>query len=120
MSRSTAVGRYGERVATKLLVATGYEVLDRNWRCPHGEIDIVARDHHRDELVFIEVKPRHGDQFGHPAEAVSHAKLTRLRRLAAAWLAHHNHHAAGIRIDVIAVWPQRRGPARSEHLIGVA
>src|SRR5215468_3584170 len=86
-----AVGGYGERVAVAYLIARGLILLDRNWRCPLGEIDIVMRDR-GDVLVFVEVKARRSDRFGTPAEAVGHAKVRRLRRLAAAWLAQ-----AGIR-----------------------
>ncbi|HLS48839.1 MAG TPA: YraN family protein [Actinomycetaceae bacterium] len=119
MSRRGAVGRYGESVAARILTAKGYDVLDRNWRCSQGEIDIIARDGQRDELVFVEVKTRRGDAFGHPAEAVVGAKLARLRRLAALWLTEHTERAAGVRIDVIAVWPRPAGAARIEHIIGV-
>lgn len=119
MGAKDAVGAYGERVAAQRLADAGYEVLDRNWRCDAGELDIVARDPVAGEIVFVEVKTRSGGAFGHPAEAVVGAKLARLRRLAARWLAEHDVHAAGVRIDVVAVWPQRSGPARVEHLRAV-
>ncbi|MEE6272718.1 YraN family protein [Georgenia wangjunii] len=114
-----AVGAYGERVAAMMLTQAGLEVLERNWRCPEGELDIVARDPAADEIVFVEVKTRSSARFGHPAEAVVGRKAARLRRLAAAWLAAHDEHAAGVRIDVVAVWPQPSGPARVEHLRAV-
>src|SRR5690606_3999779 len=100
MRAKDAVGRYGERVAAAFLVERGWQVLDRNWRGPSGELDIVALD--GDELVVVEVKTRTGDGFGHPAEAVTAAKLARLRRLAGQWLADHDVHPAGLRIDVLA------------------
>ena len=81
MRAKDALGAYGERVAAAHLVAAGMTVLDRNWRCPIGEIDIVARD--GDVLVVCEVKTRRGDGFGHPLEAVTARKAARLRRLAA-------------------------------------
>ncbi len=115
-----AVGGYGERVAVRLLLSQGMVVLDRNWRDGRrGELDIVARD--GDTLVFCEVKTRRGAAFGTPADAVTPAKVRRLRQLAAAWLAAHP--AAGkadIRFDVVAVCPQPRGPALTEHLRAVA
>ncbi|WP_127571095.1 YraN family protein [Georgenia faecalis] len=120
MGAKDAVGAYGERVAVQRLTAAGFEVLDRNWRCDAGELDIVARDPEADEIVFVEVKTRTGTAFGHPAEAVVGAKLARLRRLAARWLVLHDVHASGVRIDVVAVWPQPSGPARVEHLRAVA
>src|SRR5699024_2102009 len=73
-----------------------------------------------DELVVVEVKTRSGDAFGHPAEAVTHAKLLRLRRLAAQWLAAHDVRPRGVRIDVVAGRTARRGAASVEHLTGVA
>lgn len=119
MPAKEAVGSYGEGVAVRLLTARGYAVLARNWRCRDGEIDIVMRDLQRDELVFVEVKTRRSNRYGHPAEAVVGAKLARLRRLAAQWLKEHEERARGVRIDVVAVWPQPSGPARTEHLVGV-
>ena len=119
MSTNGAVGNYGEGVATRLLTARGYVVIARNWRCSDGEIDIVMRDPRRDELVFVEVKTRRSNRYGHPAEAVVGMKLARLRRLAARWLTEHEERAGGVRIDVVAVWPQLSGPARTEHFVGV-
>jgi Holliday junction resolvase-like predicted endonuclease len=63
-----AVGAYGERVALAHLVEQGMVVLDRNWRCRTGEIDLILRD--GSDLVFCEVKTRRGNRFGTPAEAV--------------------------------------------------
>src|SRR5258706_5714422 len=73
-----AVGGYGERVAVAHLVERGLVLLDRNWRCPHGEIDAVMRDR-GDVLVFVEVKTRRTERFGTPAEAVGRAKVRRPR-----------------------------------------
>ena len=111
-----AVAAYGERVAARHLVTEGMQILDRNWRCRHGEIDIVARD--ADSLVFCEVKTRRGAGFGAPVEAVVAAKARRLRRLAAQWLAVNDEHAPEIRFDVIGVVPRRAGAASVEHLRG--
>jgi putative endonuclease len=118
MRAKDGVGRYGERVAERALAEQGLVILDRNWRGPSGELDIVALD--GDEVVVVEVKTRSGAAFGHPAEAVTRAKLARLRRLAAEWLSAHEVRAAGVRIDVVAVVRARAGAARVEHLRGVA
>ena len=117
MRAKDAVGRYGENVATAYLVQQGWQVVDRNWRGPAGEIDIVALQ--GTELVVVEVKTRSGDGFGHPAEAVTRLKLARLRRLAAQWLDAHDLTPTSVRIDVIAVRTSTRGAARVEHLTGV-
>ena len=83
--RRQALGAYGERLAARLLVEQGLVVLDRNWRCPAGEIDLVLRD--GDVLVVCEVKTRTSSVCGTPHEAITPVKLARLRRLAAAWVA---------------------------------
>ncbi|HLL67066.1 MAG TPA: YraN family protein [Micromonosporaceae bacterium] len=111
-----AVGAYGERVAVAHLVAQGMELLERNWRSTTGEIDIVLRD--GGSIVFCEVKTRRTLRFGTPTEALVPAKVRRLRRLAAEYLADSGRHAAEIRFDVVSVLPQRSGAARVEHLRG--
>jgi putative endonuclease len=112
-----AVGGYGERVAVAHLIERGLILLDRNWRCPHGEIDVVMRDR-GDVLVIVEVKTRRSDRFGAPAEAVGPDKVRRLRRLAAAWLAQSGIHPAEVRFDVVEVRPRPSGPADVTHLPG--
>jgi putative endonuclease len=111
-----AVGAYGERRAVQHLVAAGLTVLQRNWRCPRGEIDIVAEE--GETLVFCEVKTRRSDEFGAPAGAVGAAKVRRLRRLAAEWLATHGGGGRDVRFDVIEVRPAGRGGAQVEHIRG--
>src|SRR5664280_104004 len=85
MHAKDALGRYGEDVAVRHLLDAGWQVLERNWRCRAGEIDIVARD--GGVLVFCEVKTRSSALFGVPAEAVRPAKVRRIRALACHWLA---------------------------------
>jgi putative endonuclease len=117
MTRTTdAIGAYGERVAALALIGAGMVVLDRNWRCASGELDIVARD--GDTIVFCEVKTRRGAGFGTPVEAVGYAKVRRLRALASSWLAAHPDVRGEVRFDVVSVWPQPAGPATVEHLPG--
>jgi putative endonuclease len=112
------VGTYGEQVAVNHLQQNGFTVLDRNWRCDIGEIDIVARD--GDYLVVVEVKTRRSQRFGTPAEAVTPEKLLRLRRLTARWILASGVHPPRVRIDVLSVLPQRSGAAQVEHLKAVA
>jgi len=113
-----AVGAYGERVAERFLVQAGMVVLERNWRCPLGEIDIVARD--GDCLVVCEVKTRTSAAFGHPLEALTRRKATRLRRLAFAWVQARGVRPAQIRVDLVAVLRSAEGAATVEHLRAVA
>ena len=93
------------------------QVLDRNWRCAHGELDLVVRD--GDCVVVCEVKTRRSERFGSPVEAVTWSKAARLRRLAAAWLQEHEVRCGRVRIDVIGILRPRTGPARVRHLVGV-
>ncbi|HVC15016.1 MAG TPA: YraN family protein [Acidimicrobiales bacterium] len=95
------LGARGEALAAEWYRAAGYEVLDRNWRAPAGEIDLVVR--RGTTVVVCEVKARTTLAFGIPAEAVTSAKRARLRRLAAEWLSSHRVHAAHVRFDVASV-----------------
>ena len=111
---ASEVGAYGERLAARYLAEAGLEVLERNWRCAQGEIDIVALD--GDCLVVCEVKTRRGSSFGDPVEAVTWRKAARLRRLAACWLAEHPGRVsdvADVRVDVVGVLRPRSGPAQA-------
>ena len=113
MAAKDELGARGERLAERHLLRTGMTLLDRNWRCPQGEIDLVLRD--GDEVVFVEVKTRSSVAFGHPLEAITAAKLARLRRLGGAWCEAHPG-AGRIRIDAVAVIAPRDLPAVIEHL----
>jgi putative endonuclease len=115
-----AVGAYGEQLAARYLVESGIQILDRNWRCDQGEIDIVAMDDRC--LVIVEVKTRRSLAFGSPVEAVTAVKAARLRRLACCWLAENRSlvdSVADVRIDVIGVLRPVSGPAQIEHLVAV-
>jgi len=117
MAAKDDLGKRGETLAAEHLTASGYQVLERNWRCSQGEIDIVAfKD---GQVVFIEVKTRSSTAFGHPLEAITVAKLARLRRLAGAWCQAHPDVRAGVRIDAIAIIAPTRGLVEIEHLEGV-
>ena len=94
-------GRRGEDLAASWYIGNGYRVVARNWRCPLGELDVVAR---RGRLVVVcEVKSRRTEAFGPAAAAVGPVKQQRLRRLAAAWLAENGVRGVEIRFDVAAV-----------------
>lgn len=109
MARKDVLGRSGEQLAVDHLLGEGYEIVDRNWRCALGEIDIVAR--HGRTIVVVEVKTRSGTGYGHPLDAITPTKLARLRRLAAAWCAANGAIGAieRLRIDAIGVLAGREG-----------
>jgi putative endonuclease len=111
------LGRRGEAIAARHLVDSGLTVIDRNWRCRLGEIDLVARA--GDETVFVEVKTRTSVAFGHPLAAITVQKLARLRRLAAAWCEAHPEVRGRIRIDAIGIIAPTHGLIEIEHLAGV-
>ncbi len=102
-----ALGQAVEERAASWYRDHGYEVVDRNWRCPAGEVDVVAVRRRDRLVVFCEVKARRSARFGSAAEAVGREKQARLRRLAATWLAGHRYGAASIRFDV-AAWDAGR------------
>ena len=112
------VGAFGEDLAVRYLTDRGLEVIDRNWRCRLGEIDVVAlagRD-----LVVCEVKTRRSLTVGDPLEAVGHRKVARLRGLTAGWLrAHPSVHPEGVRIDAIGILLRQREPSLLRHVVGV-
>ena len=89
MAAKDELGRRGEAVAAAWLQDNGLPVLDRNWRCAEGELDIVAADREDDEsiVVFCEVKTRSGAGYGSPFDAVTQGKRRKLRRLGLLWLA---------------------------------
>ena len=99
--KSQALGRDGEQQAADWYVANGYHVLDRNWRCREGELDLVLRKNRT--IVFCEVKTRTTAAFGTPAEAITHQKRQKLRHLAAKWLDESPVRPRQIRFDVAAI-----------------
>jgi putative endonuclease len=117
MRAKDSLGRFGEDVAVAHLEANGLKVLERNWRCAQGEIDVVAVE--GDCLVVCEVKTRRSMNTGSPIEAVDAAKLRRLRRLTAIWLAAQPRRFGDVRIDVIAVHRPSEGSVVVQHLKGV-
>jgi putative endonuclease len=114
MGAKEAVGAYGERVAVRALESAGYAVVDRNWRCRAGEIDVVAM--RGGVVVFVEVKCRRSSAFGPPALAVTPVKAAHLRAAATAWLTAHALDDAAVRFDVISVLRPPTGAASVEHI----
>jgi putative endonuclease len=113
-----ALGAYGETLAARLLTTEGGMVLlDRNWRCPEGELDLVLRD--GDVLVACEVKTRRSAEAGSPHQAVDRVRLERLHRLVWRWAAEHDLRPEQVRVDLVAVLRPRRGAAVLDHVAGL-
>ena len=116
---SDALGKYGENIAAAHLESAGLEIVQRNWRCREGEIDIVARD--GTTVVVCEVKTRAGIGFGSPLEAVTRPKLRRLRQLAAVWMNDNTPAwARAVRIDVVGIVYPPGGHPVIDHVRDVA
>lgn len=117
VGHNQALGAYGERVASRHLADQGMVVLDRNWRCDEGELDLVLRD--GPALVACEVKTRTSLEHGTPHEAIDDAKLERLRRIALRWVEEHDVHPPETRVDLVAVLRPLKGAALVEHVRGI-
>ncbi|MDD5557408.1 MAG: YraN family protein [bacterium] len=106
-----SLGERGEEIAGELLRRRGYRILARNYRCPRGEIDLIARD--RDVIVFVEVKGRGSGRFGSPLEAVTPRKRRRLAAAALHYLASCGLLRARTRFDVVGI---RWGPGGAPEI----
>lgn len=107
------LGKKGEGLAAEFLIGQGYTILERNYTCFCGEIDLIAR--HNRTLIFIEVKTRSSENFGHPTEAVTHQKQRKITQVAEHYLLTHDEDADG-RFDVISVILPKSHPPRIEHI----
>ena len=109
-NRRVRLGRRGEEIAIAELTHRGYEIVARNWRCPVGEVDIVAR---RDAAIhFFEVRTRRGREFGTPEESLTPAKQQRMIDVALTYLAEHgldDVHGVDWRVGLVAVEMDRTG-----------
>jgi len=103
-----ALGKWGEEQAAVYLQRQGLQIVERNYRCPLGEIDIIARD--GDCLVFCEVKTRSSSRYGLPQEAVAWSKQQKIIKVAS-WYLGDREPATDIRFDVIAITRSAAGKA---------
>ena len=115
--RRRLLGERGETIAARHLTRRGMVLLDRNWRCEFGEIDLVLRD--GQVLVICEVKTRTSVAYGFPIEAVNQTKADRLKRLAFRWLREHDCHPDDVRVDVVGVLVPPGRPVEVEHVEGI-
>lgn len=112
------LGRQGEQAAADFLVEQGMRVVARNWRCRHGEVDLVCIE--GETLVFCEVKTRRGEAHGGPLAAITPEKAARLRRLVGAYLAAEGPHPGPLRIDAVGILWRGSGPWSILHIRGAA
>lgn len=109
-----ALGEWGEEQAVQYLRRQGLKILERNYRTPVGEIDIIARS--KKELLFVEVKTRRGTGFGLPQEAVGLRKQQQIIRTAQWYLKEENHSKLQPRFDVVAILCQSDENVTIQHL----
>ena len=117
MLAKDVLGRQGEDAAAKYLEEAGFVILGRNWRCPEGELDIVAAE--RRALVICEVKTRSGPRYGTPLESITPKKRARLRRLAVRWITAHGTRFDEIRIDAVGLTREPDGGFAVVHVRAV-
>ena len=101
------LGQRGETLAAEKLQSLGYEIVQRNYRCAGGEVDLVAR--HNGVFVFVEVRTRRGTSFGTPEESITPRKRAHMLAAAQAYLTEHNLADVDWRLDVVAVELSPRG-----------
>ncbi len=113
--RNKELGRRGEEAVARYLSHIGYEIIERNWSCPVGEADIIART--ESALVFVEVKTRTDINKGFPAEAVTPEKRDRYERIALWYLKDCDELDVSVRFDVVAVMVLGEDRAMLKHYV---
>jgi putative endonuclease len=109
------LGEKGEQLAVDLLVEKGYEIIERNYRYGHGEIDIVAKEPDTNYTVIIEVKTRQNLEYGEPEYAITKSKQKQIRKMAELYLYDKEIKELDCRFDVIAVQLQQNGKPIINH-----
>ena len=108
-----SVGKAGEDLAERFLKRQGYAIVERNYRCPLGEIDLIALN--KRVVVFVEVKTRRVDTSGAPLESVNAVKQRRLKRAALHYLNKHRLHDRDVQFDVVGI-SLRSDPPAVQHI----
>ncbi len=122
IGKSIGLGRQGEQLAADYLVDLGWKIIERNWRCPIGEIDICAlapNEFGPPTAVAVEVKTRSGLGYGDPLEAITWQKLSTLRALAAIWVKTLGVSHYGVRVDAVGVLKRRGRAVEFQHVMGL-
>lgn len=114
-NKNKSLGAKGEEAAARFLEHRGYEILERNWKCDAGEVDIIAKDD--DWLVFVEVKTRRNTDQGFPNEAVTERKRERFEKIAIAYLAERDYVDLPVRFDIVSLVVIGKDKAMIRHHI---
>ncbi|NTV48606.1 MAG: YraN family protein [Geobacteraceae bacterium] len=109
-------GELGEEVAKNFLIELGYQIVELNFRCKGGEVDIIGRDPEDKSIVFIEVKARRGLSYGVPQLAVTPFKQRQISKAALTWLSKNRMHDTNARFDVIAILLHTDGQHAIDHI----
>lgn len=115
-SGNKKTGELGEEISVNFLISRGYRILERNFRCKGGEVDIIARDPGDKSLVFIEVKARKGLSYGVPQLAVTPFKQRQISKASLTWLSKNRLHDTNARFDVIAILLHTDGQHAIDHI----
>jgi len=102
-NKRIALGKRGENISVEFLKKQGYKIMERNYRCFLGEIDIVAKD--KNILCFVEVKTRETKEYGLPEEAIDWRKQKKLTKVALTYLKEKKIYKQDLRFDVVSVYP---------------
>lgn len=113
-ARNQSLGKLGEELAAAFLQRKGYRILERNYRCRCGEVDVVAKD--GKSIVFVEVKTRRSQCCGDPQQSVTLFKQSQISRAAQTWLAANNLQDASARFDVVAISLDESDRPRIDHI----
>lgn len=110
-SNKKTIGQEGEDIAADYLTENGFELIERNYRYGHGEIDIIVKDKSNNQLVFVEVKTRKNLEFGEPENAITKSKIKQLKKIAEAFVYEKDYREVECRFDVVAViWNRETKP----------
>lgn len=118
-ARAELLAQAGEDCASEYLRGLGWEILERNWRCRAGELDVIALEPSAQTVVFVEVKTRSSLGFGTPLEAITDEKVNRLRQLANIWLRANSTSWWDIRLDAVGIVMPRTGKVELTHIRGI-
>lgn len=110
-------GKLGEEIAVNFLTTKSFNILECNFRCKGGEVDIIAHDKKNKSLVFVEVKTRRDISYGVPQLAVTAFKQRQISKAALTWIAQKKEHNSNARFDVIAIMLAKDGRHKIEHIV---